>query len=374
MSNVDSQASADNGIVIQVLGEMSNNGLPNRKFSQTFFLAEQPNGYYVLNDIFRYLKDDEDTEEGEEYDFELVEEAVAEAIVGEAVSIAVEEVIDEIVEQMEDLAAKETTTTEIGIEGDKIKIEEIVTVEPALPVHESQGLPPPANGNAESVNGDSPAVAEPEHQPEPEPEPEPEPQAEELVVTTPPPAPTVEAVPPPPPPPPPAEEEKAAPPPMKEPERAPTPVAIPKPPPTPVPTKPKTWANLVAAGATSPAPATQATIPVIQTQSAPSLSTAVGAVTPTSSTPAVPGSGSQWQTADNKRHSRVTSVPTNSAASPTEAYVKNVSESVTVQALKEVLSKFGPLKRCEIARPKVPSLDNIKLLEMLTIILELCFR
>lgn len=37
---------------------MSNNGEPWRKFAQTFFLAEQPNGYFVLNDIFRFLKEE----------------------------------------------------------------------------------------------------------------------------------------------------------------------------------------------------------------------------------------------------------------------------------------------------------------------------
>ncbi|KAG4302494.1 hypothetical protein PCANB_001182 [Pneumocystis canis] len=63
VSNVDSQASTNGGIVIQVLGEMSNCDGPSRRFAQTFFLAEQPNGYFVLNDIFRYLK--EDMEDGE---------------------------------------------------------------------------------------------------------------------------------------------------------------------------------------------------------------------------------------------------------------------------------------------------------------------
>lgn len=63
MSNVDSQASAAGGIIIQVLGEMSNDGGAWRKFAQTFFLAEQPNGYFVLNDIFRYLKEDGEVEE-----------------------------------------------------------------------------------------------------------------------------------------------------------------------------------------------------------------------------------------------------------------------------------------------------------------------
>lgn len=63
VSNVDSQASAAGGIIIQVLGDISNDGGAWRKFVQTFFLAEQPNGYFVLNDIFRYLKDDEEVEE-----------------------------------------------------------------------------------------------------------------------------------------------------------------------------------------------------------------------------------------------------------------------------------------------------------------------
>ncbi|KAI8603256.1 hypothetical protein EDD21DRAFT_334778 [Dissophora ornata] len=56
--SVDSQSSLNRGIMVQVLGEMSNKGGPSQKFVQTFFLAEQPKGYYVLNDIFRYLKDD----------------------------------------------------------------------------------------------------------------------------------------------------------------------------------------------------------------------------------------------------------------------------------------------------------------------------
>ena len=52
---------------MQVLGEISNKNQAWRKFAQTFFLAEQPNGYFVLNDIFRYLKEDSDEhDEGSE--------------------------------------------------------------------------------------------------------------------------------------------------------------------------------------------------------------------------------------------------------------------------------------------------------------------
>ena len=60
--SIDSQSSTNGGIIILVLGEMSNKGHAWRKFTQTFFLAEQPGGYFVLNDIFRYLKEDVDDE------------------------------------------------------------------------------------------------------------------------------------------------------------------------------------------------------------------------------------------------------------------------------------------------------------------------
>ncbi len=61
MSNVDSQESFKN-IVVQVIGEISNKAAAHRKFVQTFVLAEQPKGYFVLNDIFRYILEDEEEE------------------------------------------------------------------------------------------------------------------------------------------------------------------------------------------------------------------------------------------------------------------------------------------------------------------------
>lgn len=57
---------------------MSNKSGPWRKFAQTFFLAEQPNGYFVLNDIFRYLKDEEESEEqAEEVEADVREDEAA---------------------------------------------------------------------------------------------------------------------------------------------------------------------------------------------------------------------------------------------------------------------------------------------------------
>lgn len=85
VSTIDSQASANGGIVIQVIGELSNNNGPWRRFAQTFFLAEQPKGYFVLNDIFRFLKDESEVEGVAEA---LDEDAQGEAEAAEAKAVA----------------------------------------------------------------------------------------------------------------------------------------------------------------------------------------------------------------------------------------------------------------------------------------------
>lgn len=46
---------------------MSNRNGPWRKFAQTFFLAQQQSGYFVLNDIFRYLRDDDEVDEEKQH-------------------------------------------------------------------------------------------------------------------------------------------------------------------------------------------------------------------------------------------------------------------------------------------------------------------
>jgi hypothetical protein len=81
VSSVDSMPSANNGVIVQVLGEMSNQGTEARKFAQTFFLAEQPNGYYVLNDIFRFLREDIEWEnEAAEHEAPVTEVKVPESV------------------------------------------------------------------------------------------------------------------------------------------------------------------------------------------------------------------------------------------------------------------------------------------------------
>lgn len=66
ISQVDAQTTLGSGIVVQATGELSNDGQPMRRFTQTFVLAFQaPKKYYVHNDIFRYQdvwqEDDQDS-------------------------------------------------------------------------------------------------------------------------------------------------------------------------------------------------------------------------------------------------------------------------------------------------------------------------
>lgn len=60
LSTIDIHGSYGGGIILLVLGEVIPNlgNDPPKKFVQTFFLARQQNGYYILNDIFRYIKYD----------------------------------------------------------------------------------------------------------------------------------------------------------------------------------------------------------------------------------------------------------------------------------------------------------------------------
>jgi len=60
--SIDSQSSVQDGIVVLVQGSLSNKGGIPKRFVETFFLAAQaPSGYFVRNDILRYLKAPDET-------------------------------------------------------------------------------------------------------------------------------------------------------------------------------------------------------------------------------------------------------------------------------------------------------------------------
>lgn len=216
--SVDSQSSASSGIIVQVIGEMSNSGEAWRKFAQTFFLAEQPNGYFVLNDIFRYLKEessgDDDAEEDAKEEEEVEEEAAPEPAAT----------------QLHDVPEHPPVQPEP---------EPVVSLPPSAP---QEPAVPEAAPEAPAVNGThaeekTPEPKETTQLPSPSPEPEPEPEEEPVAEEPTPargltPAPAVSSAP------------AASPAPPAE---KPQPSAAPSAPVPVQPAQPKTWANLAAA-------------------------------------------------------------------------------------------------------------------------------
>ncbi|KAH9605585.1 hypothetical protein KSS87_000412 [Heliosperma pusillum] len=63
---VDAQESYNGGVIVLVTGSMVNKDDSRRGFTQTFFLAPQDKGYYVLNDILRYVEDNLDVNEDQD--------------------------------------------------------------------------------------------------------------------------------------------------------------------------------------------------------------------------------------------------------------------------------------------------------------------
>ncbi|CAF4879704.1 unnamed protein product [Rotaria sp. Silwood1] len=68
---IGSHSTIGDGVVVQVTGKLSNNGVPIRRFMQTFVLTpRQPKKYYVQNDSFHYQDEvfDDGSDEVDEND------------------------------------------------------------------------------------------------------------------------------------------------------------------------------------------------------------------------------------------------------------------------------------------------------------------
>ncbi|KAL6885090.1 hypothetical protein HDV57DRAFT_413032 [Trichoderma longibrachiatum] len=331
VSNVDSQASFDN-IVIQVIGEISNKSGEPKKFVQTFVLAQQPSGYFVLNDILRYISEDQEEQPAEA---ELEAPAAEPEVTAAEVPAAAE---PEPVEKEE--KAEETVNAD---EVDQ-KLQEASEVngtdveEPAVPAETTEAEPEkpapvdPETAAKEAAEEEAKVLAELPKEPTPTPAMKPVPQPEA------------------------APAEPAAPP------------------------KPMTWASRAAAAAgprpVVPLPKT-ATPPAAGQNRAPAPTTASAAAqpsaaaaapaaasTPATSAPAAPAApaadaqakeATGWQTAgaDSKRQNRPQSMSVNAGEKEgTMGYVKYVTDKVQDADLRTALAAFGELTYFDINRAK----------------------
>lgn len=343
ISNVDTQESFKN-ILVQVIGEMSNKAAPHRKFVQTFVLAEQPTGYYVLNDIFRYIIEEEEVElENGEAPQEATEpsqapqpapatltssnEPAEQKRDAELVDKKLEEKVIHKASSFEDPHADAASADDVA-ESEYVKI------------NHAEDAPAAAVASAEEERGPDQAeqalAAEDEAQPEKPRDPDPTPVAS-------PPKPVQAA-----------------------PVQNQTPAAPPK------PAAPKTWANLVASKNAAPPPTangTKSASPVTTAQPKPkSAPPTKESPTPTAKAadegappPQQNGNGG-WQMAgadSNKRQGRQHSQSVSSNQENVLGYVKNVTDKVDASILKATLATFGHLAYFDVSRPKVRLLITI---------------
>ncbi|KAL8907326.1 MAG: hypothetical protein Q9171_005899 [Xanthocarpia ochracea] len=330
VSNVDSQESFKN-IVVQVIGEMSNKAAPHRKFVQTFVLAEQPNGYFVLNDIFRYIEDEEEDFEPEEPNTTQAAETEVSATTLPGADIPAEQQRD-----IEEVDHKLEAEVEAG---------RATSEEPATTLPISNGAAKEADASDDMADEPAVAVDVPEEHGEMPSEPA-EKSSEDVI----------------------AEPEKP-----KDPD--PTPIASPPkpaqaapaqtPPPTapPKPAAPKTWANLVASNrAAAPAiasPASSVSPAPSQAKNPPSaaaqLANASAAPTEDSQVRSQANGNAGWQTAgmdSNRRQARGQSISGNTDRETVHGYVKNVTEKVDASILKNILNQYGRLAYFDVSRQK----------------------
>ncbi|KAG0002394.1 hypothetical protein BGZ79_003075 [Entomortierella chlamydospora] len=328
VSNVDSQSSMNGGIMIQVLGYMSNKGGPSQKFAQTFFLAQQPKGYYVLNDIFRYLKEDselEDDSTAELPEAEVEADAVVDVVAEEAV------VVEEVASVTEAASAEITLVKDVKVE--------VVEVEEKKPVVEEKK---PVEKKAENKKHDKKSEKKEAKKDEAKetkkevkkegdssekskaPESSKKQQNSAPVATA---TPVAE----------PSQEETPAPAPADA-APAPAPVDTPVAAPAPVPAeppKPKTWANLAA------------------NNSGQWGSHANSAVKGTSINVAQPAPKPQSpQPSTAQAHNKPQGQRPSSRDEVHGIYVKNITERMSIEQLREVFSKFGPVKNLELTAKK----------------------
>lgn len=322
---------------------MSNKAAPHRKFVQTFVLAEQPNGYFVLNDIFRYINEEEEEEGPENEDPPAIEDATlpvtdveAKTLTNSADSNQQQHNIEQIDKKLENVALNEVPA-----------LSEDVNADTALP-HSST-----THENAEvAVADDTPVAAISATDTDDQ-------FVQESTDTT-------DAI---------DEIEQERP---KDPAptpAAPTPAPVPAkatPTPTPAsaasikPSAPKTWANLVAANSVV-APAVPNQNSLNQTSPAPSQPKATPSSANPPTTPPIssnedaqgrtPQNGnSGWQMAGQenaKRQNRQHSVSGNLEKDNVLAYIKNVNDRVDAASLKATLQQYGKIVYFDVSRPKV---------------------
>ncbi|KAJ0611705.1 putative Ras GTPase-activating protein-binding protein [Helianthus annuus] len=143
IKSVDAQESLSGGVNVLVTGQLTGKDNVLKKFTQSFFLAPQDKGYFVLNDMFRYMEDAIHID-GNIDPVEDVKDSIVPEQVIESVHVEENHVTDQLVEPPEESQAEvvlnppENVAVEVAIVEEEA-VPEVVdeVVEPSQPVVES---------------------------------------------------------------------------------------------------------------------------------------------------------------------------------------------------------------------------------------------
>ena len=176
ITNVDAQSSDDN-ILIQVLGDIAFSDASPRHFVQSFVLSKQPNGYFVLNDIFRFIKEEveeepipEELELSKEAGTSLHEPAPAaveipplvkptEKVVNEEKAAVADDKVEKV-KAKEEAAPAEVNGTSTEAEKDEDEDDEDEDEDEPAPVAPESEITVPAEDPAAEVINEAAAAAE----------------------------------------------------------------------------------------------------------------------------------------------------------------------------------------------------------------------
>ncbi|KAJ9547885.1 hypothetical protein OSB04_020428 [Centaurea solstitialis] len=131
----DAQESLNGGVDVLVTGYLTGKDNVLRNFTQSFFLAPQDKGFFVLNDIFRYM-DIANHHEGDNAPTENVVTPVTPEQVPEAVPVPENDIPEQVAVLTEEPKAEEVVTLENGEEPtveEEDPVPEVVDEVPEIP-------------------------------------------------------------------------------------------------------------------------------------------------------------------------------------------------------------------------------------------------
>ena len=330
--------------MVQVIGEISNKAAAHRKFVQAFVLAEQPKGYFVLNDIFRYIIEDEEETEHDQISSEdaippVSSEPDAATLTSSDDPAKQQHELEQVDKKLENEAVDSAADTDHGATNSDFVSNEVGTENidvthaedaPAAAVTETEETAETPEQAVEAVaKEEDPIRLEEPRDPDPTPVASPAKPAKSTAV-------------------------------------APTEASVPKV--TSKPAAPKTWANLVAANRTAAPAVPNGASPSANTPSSVSQPKAAPSTNRSTSPPASTSEenankshqngNAGWQMAGSdsnkkqgRQHASSPSVPGNQ--DQVLGYVKNVTDKVDASILKSTLSQYGKLLYFDVSRPKV---------------------